>query len=365
MRKLVPVALLLVLLAPAAALLAEDSGADDDPYIWLEDVDGAKALAWAKEQNDRTLPVLEKVKEFKPIEKRALEILDSEEKIAYPAMRGDDIYNFWQDKQHPRGIWRRTPLASYRSPSPQWETVLDIDAMVAKDGTLWVWKGADCLPPEYALCLVSLSKGGSDAVDVREFDTRTKSFVKDGFSLPTAKSSTSWLDENTLWVGTDFGPGTLTTSGYPRIVKLWKRGTPLSEAKTIFEGPVDSVGAFGSSQITPEGRYDIVTVIPAFFRQTTFLRLGDRLVKLDLPEDVQIRGYFKDHLLISLRSDWEVGGSTYPQGALLAIGLDDFLRGGRSFDVLFKPSARISLDDVSTTRDRVILSVLDNVRGLE
>ncbi|HXI03225.1 MAG TPA: prolyl oligopeptidase family serine peptidase [Candidatus Saccharimonadales bacterium] len=363
MRKLVPVALLLVLLAPAAALLAEDSGADDDPYIWLEDVDGAKALAWAKEQNDRTLPVLEKVKEFKPIEKRALEILDSEEKIAYPAMRGDDIYNFWQDKQHPRGIWRRTPLASYRSPSPQWETVLDIDAMVAKDGTLWVWKGADCLPPEYALCLVSLSKGGSDAVDVREFDTRTKSFVKDGFSLPTAKSSTSWLDENTLWVGTDFGPGTLTTSGYPRIVKLWKRGTPLSEAKTIFEGPVDSVGAFGSSQITPEGRYDIVTVIPAFFRQTTFLRLGDRLVKLDLPEDVQIRGYFKDHLLISLRSDWEVGGSTYPQGALLAIGLDDFLRGGRSFDVLFKPSARISLDDVSTTRDRVILSVLDNVRG--
>jgi prolyl oligopeptidase len=334
-----------------------------DPYLWLEEVEGEKALAWAKEQNGRSLPKIEKVKEFKPILKRTLEILDSQDRIAYPALRGDHVYNFWQDKDHARGIWRRTSLVSYRTATPRWETVIDLDALTEADGVPWVWKGADCLPPEEVRCMVSLSRGGSDATEEREFDILTKTFVEDGFSLPEAKSSVSWLDENTLWVGTDFGPDSLTDSGYPRIVKLWKRGTTLSEARTIYESSSEDVGAYGYSQFTPEGRYDVVLRVPAFFRQERFLLLGDRLVKLDLPEDVSFQGVFKDHLLASLRSDWTVDGTTYPQGALLGIRLNAFLQGGRDFEVLFKPTERSSLEDVSTTRDRIILEVLDNVRG--
>ena len=179
-----------------------------------------------------------------------------------PELLGETIYNFWKDDVHERGIWRRTTLASYRTASPQWETVLDVDALAKADGKSWVFKEANCLPPSNTRCLVSLSQGGSDAIVVREFDTKTKQFVAGGFSLPEAKSSVAWRDEDTLWVGTDFGPDSMTTSGYPRIVKLWKRGTPLSAAKTIFEGKTEDVGAFGTSEILSDGRYDIVTRIP-------------------------------------------------------------------------------------------------------
>jgi len=362
------VAMSLAVLAPlaisaAAAVTPSSGGEEEDPLIWLEDVQGKKALAWAKEQNERTLPVLEKVKEYKPILKKVTEILDSEDRIIYPAFRGEDVYNFWQDKEHPRGIWRRTSLASYRTPSPAWETVLDIDELAKKENESWVYKGADCLPPAYDRCIISLSRGGSDATEQREFDTRAKAFVEDGFFLPEAKSSTSWMDQNTLWVGTDFGEGSLTTSGYPRIVKIWKRGTPLSAASTVYEASPDNVGAYGFSTISPEGRYDVIVRIPAFFRQETFLYLGGRLVKVEIPEDAQLRGFFKDHVMISLRSDWTVGGKTYPQGALVAEKLDDFLAGKRDFEVLFRPSAKVSLQDVSTTSDRVLLTTLDNVRG--
>ena len=207
----------------------------------------------------------------------------------------------------------------------------------------WVFHGANCLPPANVRCMVSLSPGGSDASVQREFDTGTKQFVSGGFSLPEAKSSVAWRDEDTLWVGTDFGPGSLTTSGYPRIVKLWKRGTPLSAARTVFEGKAEDVASSGSSEILSDGRYDIVTRTPAFFRQESFLLLGDRLVKLDLPEDSRLRAFFRDRLLFSLRSDWTVGGRTYRAGSLLAGPVDDILRGDRRFDVLFEPSERVSL----------------------
>jgi prolyl oligopeptidase len=211
--------------------------------------------------------------------------------------------------------------------------------------------------------MVSLSPGGSDASVEREFDTGTKQFVSGGFSLPEAKSRVAWRDQDTLWVGTDFGPGSLTTSGYPRIVKLWKRGTPLSSARAVFEGKSEDVSASGNSEIVSDGRYDLITRTPAFYRQESFLLLGDRLVKLDLPEDSQPRAFFRDRLLFSLRSDWTVGGKTYRAGSLLAGGIDDILRGDRRFDVLFEPGERVSLARVERTRDRVLLQTLDNVRS--
>ena len=238
----------------------------DDPFQWLEEVQGEKALAWAKEHNAKSTAVLEARPEYKPIYKRTLEILDSKEKIPTPELLGDTVYNFWKDDAHERGIWRRTTLASYRTAAPQWETVLDVDALAKADGKAWVFHGANCLPPAYVRCMVSLSPGGSDASVEREFDTKTKEFVSGGFSLPEAKSRVAWRDEDTLWVGTDFGPGSLTTSGYPRIVKLWKRGTPLSAARTVFEGKTEDVGSGGRSEILSDGRYDLVTRTPAFFR---------------------------------------------------------------------------------------------------
>jgi prolyl oligopeptidase len=356
-----PIAVTLVV----AALSYRAATAADavDPYIWLEEVEGGKALSWAKEQNKKTTAELEGVKQYKPIYERTRQILDSHDRIPTPDLSGDMVYNFWQDKDHPRGIWRRVTLASYRTPAPPWETVIDVDALMKAESVPWVWEGASCLPPEHRRCMVSLSRGGSDAAVYREFDAKTKTFIEDGFSLPEAKSNVSWRDADTLWVGTDFGPGSTTTSGYPRFVKLWKRGTPLAEARTVFEGPSSDVGESGYTLFTPDRSYDFVSRTPAFFRQETFLLLGDRLVRVDVPEDANIEAAFKDRLLFSLRSDWSVGGKTYKLGSLLSIGIDPLLRGRREFEVLFEPTEQISLQSVKPTRDSILITTLDNVRG--
>jgi len=346
-------------LAVASAVLA----ADQDPYQWLEGGESPKALAWAKARSQKDTAVIEAVSEFAPIHEKLLEIYNSADRIPTPDLRGPWVYNFWQDASHVRGLWRRTFLDEYVKGTPAWDTVLDLDALAEADHENWVWKGATCLWPDDRLCLVGLSRGGADATVYRELDTTTKSFVKGGFSLPEAKTFLAWRDENAVWVGTDFGEGSLTNSGYPRIVKLWSRGTRLEDATTVLEATPDDVGASGSSDHTPEGRYDLVSVVPEFFRGTTYLRLGGRLVKIGIPEDAEIHGFFKDHTLITLRSDWNTGAETYRQGALLAIGLDGFLEGSRRFDVLFEPSERVTLDALSSTRNRLLYTTLDNVHS--
>jgi len=354
---------ILMIVAVSALAAGVAAAQETDPFLWLEDVTGDKAMAWVKEQNARTEKELQAAPEYAPTLKKAMEIYDSKERIPYPRIMGPLVYNFWQDPEHERGIWRRTTIGSYRTGTPAWETVLDIDALNKAEGKQWVFKGADCLPPAYARCMVSLSRGGGDAVEIREFDTVAKAFVRDGFFLAEAKSNVNWKDENTLWVGTDFGEGSLTTSGYPRIVKLWTRGTPLSAAVAVFEGKAEDVASGGYTVFTPEGRYDVISRSPAFFQSETFLRLDGRLVKVDIPLDAELRGIWKEQALVSLRSDWTVGGATYREGSLLAIALDDLLRGGRTFAVLFEPSERVSLGGVSSTRDRLLLTTLDNVRS--
>ena len=336
---------------------------DEDPYLWLEEVENDRALAWAEKRSDQDTAVLEAVPEFGEIHAELLEIYNSEDRIPTPTIRGDWIYNFWRDADHVRGIWRRTTLPEFEKSDPDWETVLDIDALASDEGENWVWQAADCLEPQNRLCMIALSRGGADASVTREFDTVAKEFVDGGFELPEAKSFLSWKDENTLWVGTDFGDGSLTTSGYPRITKKWTRGTALKEAETIFEGSVDDVGVFAQSTHTPEGRYDVVSVMPGFFSSINYMRLGGRLVRLDLPEDAQLQGFFKDRILVSLRSDWQAGESTYSQGTLLAIAIDDFLAGSRNFQELFTPGERTSLREVHTTANYLLYTTLDNVRG--
>lgn len=337
--------------------------AEDDPYIWMEEVESEKALAWAKEISDRTTAELEAVPEFPAIQEKLLEIYNSKDRIPSPALRGDYIYNFWQDPDHVRGIWRRTSLESFKTEDPDWETVLDIDALAESEGENWVWKGTSFLEPEGRHGMINLSRGGADAVVSREFDAEKKAFVEDGFYLGEAKSRVSWLNENTLHVGTDFGEGSLTDSGYPRTARIWKRGKPIEKASTLFEGSAEDVAVGSYSMHTPEGRYDMVQVSPEFFTGRSYIKLGKELVKLDIPEDAEFEGIFKEKLLVYLRSDWEVGGSTYPQDALLSIDLSAFLQGERAFSILFEPEERVAFNQVTSTKDHLIFSTLDNVRS--
>ena len=337
--------------------------ADDDPYRWLEEIDAEKALEWVTATSKATTAELESVPEFGPIHEKLLEIYNSKDRIPSPAIHGEWIYNLWQDADHVRGLWRRASLPEYVKEAPAWETVLDLDALAVAEEENWVWKGATFLPPEYRLCMLTLSRGGGDASVEREFDTVARAFVKDGFHVPEAKAQVSWKDENTLWIGTDFGAGTLTESGYPRLAKEWKRGTPLADATMVFEGSVEDVAVNAYSDHTREHRYDLVAKTPAFFRGTYYLNVDGQLTQLDLPEDVNLQGFFKQQLLVGLRSDWHVGGRVYPADALLAIDFDSFLAGDRSFEVLFEPTARVSFGSLRTTRDHNLYTTLDNVRG--
>jgi prolyl oligopeptidase len=347
----------LLTLAPTFAQMA-----DADPNQWLEDVTAERSLTWAREHNAITQRELEASPDFKPVHERLLAILDSTARIPYVTKRGAFYYNFWRDAQHVRGIWRRTSLAEYRKASPAWETVFDLDALATAEKDNWVWKGADFLYPAYDRALLSLSRGGGDAVVLREFDLLTKTFVADGFVLPEAKSSINWRNRDSVYVGTDFGPGSMTTSGYPRIVKEWKRGTPLAEAREVFAGESGDVACTGYTTDEPGFHREFVQRAPAFFKGITYLRDGDKLVKLDLPDDVNV-GTFREFLTVELRSAWAVGGKTHPAGALLAIHWDKFLAGGRDFAVLFTPGPRTSLAGHSSTRHHVIVNELDNVRN--
>jgi len=351
--------LVLVGVVSTAAMASEP----EDPYLWLEEVEGSRAVAWVKAHNAATLATLTKVREYKPIFQQALAILDSEEKLVVPRLIASQVYNFWQDKAHVRGIWRRTDLPSFRAGKAVWETVIDVDALAAAEGVPWVFKGATCLEPENRLCMVALSRGGSDAAVYREFDLAARSFVAGGFTVAEAKSAVSWKDGDTLWVATDFGEGSRTRAGYPRVVKEWRRGTPIESARTVFEGSPNDVGVWPATVVTPEGVYHLVTRVPAFYLADLYLELGGRLVLLAVPRDAEFKGIFRDHLLVSLRSDWGVGERVYREGSLLAVPLDSLLRNAPTPSPLFEPEARSSLDEVATTRDRVLFTILDNVRS--
>ncbi|MEX1054847.1 MAG: hypothetical protein WED81_02390, partial [Rhodothermales bacterium] len=333
---------------------------DEDPHAWLEDVENADALAWAEKHNEHTLSVLKSNPAFDEIHERLLQIYNDDRRIPYATIRGEHLYNFWQDEEHERGIWRRTTIDEYEKENPNWEILLDLDDLSEKDGEKWVYKGSECLYPDYRKCLVTLSRGGADAAEVREFDVDTKTFVADGFFVAEAKSSVSWMDENTLYVGTDFGPGSLTTSGYPRIVKSWKRGTPIEEARTLLEGDSTDVGVFGYVVHRPERSYHFVLRVITFYDYAFFAVEGDELIKIDLPSDAQ-PDLFMNQMLVLLKSDWEVSGNTYPQGALITIDYDRFLEGERDFHVLIPPGERSSISSTASTHDLLLVNTLTNV----
>ncbi|MEO9216436.1 MAG: S9 family peptidase, partial [Rhodanobacter sp.] len=249
--------------SPAQA--STDTQSTDDPYLWLEDIRGTRSMDWVKQQNALTTKQFVDNPEFVKTRDSILEVLDSDARIPYVNRMGNELYNFWRDQAHPRGIWRRTTLAEYRKAEPKWEVLLDVDALNKAENKRWVFKGVQCLKPAYERCLISLSPDGGDAIVVREFSIPHKAFLTGGFELPVAKSQVGWIDEDTVYVGTDFGPNTMTESSYPRIVKQWKRGTPLSNAITVYEGKPTDLAISASHDRTPGYERDFVSVAKDFF----------------------------------------------------------------------------------------------------
>jgi prolyl oligopeptidase len=354
--------LIVTSLAMPTALAADSAPEPADPHQWLEEVAGERQLEWVKARNAEAVAALAAGDAFTTLEERLLAILDSKEKIPYVSKIGDRYYNFWQDAAHPRGLWRRTTLADYRSPEPAWETVLDLDALGKAEGENWVWHGARVLAPDDRLCLVSLSRGGADADVVREFDLTTKRFVEGGFTLPEAKSRVAWRDEDSLFVASDFGPGSLTDSGYPRTVREWARGTPLESAAVVYEGKADDMSVEAYRDLTPGFERDFVSRQVTFWTNELFLRRDGKLVKIAKPDDANA-GIHREWLFLELRTDWDAGGKTHAAGSLLAIDFERFLAGDRSFHTLFAPGPRTSLVAYDPTRNHVLLTTLDNVRS--
>ncbi|MEW2504939.1 prolyl oligopeptidase family serine peptidase [Amycolatopsis sp. NPDC047767] len=333
----------------------------EDPYLWLEDVTGDEALDWVRTRNAETLDVLTSGERFAALRDEVREVLDAGGRIPYVTRRGPKLYNFWQDAEHPRGLWRRTTLEEYRKAEPGWEVLLDVDALAEAEHENWVWKGAAVLRPGHRLGLVQLSRGGADATVVREFDLDAHEFVEGGYFLAEAKNRVGWIDEDRVYVGTDFGPDTLTTSGYPRLTKEWRRGTPLESAELVFEGKPDDVAVAAFHDPTEGFERDFVHRSIDFYRTEVFLRTPSGLEKLDLPDDVEL-SVEREWLYVQPRTPWTVGATVHPAGALLVIGFDAFLAGERDFTALFTPDAHTSLEYYTFTRNHVLLAKLRDVK---
>ncbi|MDO4643538.1 MAG: prolyl oligopeptidase family serine peptidase [Cardiobacteriaceae bacterium] len=357
MKRLIP--LTLFTLIYTANTMAENN----DPNLWLEDITGDKALSWVRKHNAQTEKALADNDEFKKLEGELLAILNNDEKIPYIGKMGDYYYNFWQDKGHQRGIWRRTTLEEYRKDKPQWDIILDIDALNKAENTNWVWHGADCLRPDYTRCLISLSRGGSDADETREFDLNTRSFIKDGFYRPEAKGGMNWIDENHVFIETDFGPHSMTTSGYPREARLWTRGTPMEKAETVYRGEETDmyIGAMHDDTLGYERDFVIKAI--DFYHNELYLRNKDgSLNKIDAP-DTAGKGVVRDWFVLALREDWELNGKKYNNGSLLVANFNDWMAGKRELRLLFEPTEHTSLAETIWTKNYLILNILDDVKN--
>ncbi len=342
---------------PPAAAPAED------PYLWLEEVEGERAMAWVKEHNAKTLGTLQGDARFERLQSEALRILEATDRIAAPGFRGRTIYNFWQDKDHVRGLLRRTTLASYRTATPKWETVLDVDALSKSENANWVYRGANCLAPEERYCLISLSNGGKDATEMREFDMVTKAFVPNGFKLPESKGGATWVDRNTLLVSRNFGDSTVTKSGYPFTTRRLTRGGTLEAAPEIFRGkPEDvSAGAFVLRDADGKIQGTFGNRGVTFYEGETWLLDGAEPVKLPFPVKSSIQALVDDQLVFTTEIDW----NEFKVGDLLAYDLSELKANPASAKayLILRPGPREAIEGVTSTRNRLVVALYENVKG--
>ena len=334
---------------------------DDDPYLWLEEIEGERALEFVEQQNRLTLEQFGDAG-FAGDRDTLAAIYDRPDNIPYVTRRGGLLYNLWKDTKNPRGIWRRTTLEEFRKPQPEWENLLDIDKLAAEESRDWLLGWTHALPGNHPCTIVSLSRGGSDAVALRELDMNTKSFAADGFALPEAKGGVEWVDADTLLLSSAYGEGMVTTSGYARTVRLWRRGVRIEQAPVIFEAPTDHMGVYCNVDRTgPSARVWFIDRID-FFNFHAWL--GDETgarTKLDLPTDTWLEAH-QDWLAVKLRTAWKVAGKTYAADTVLGISLSAFLAGDRNFTIVFEPGARRALQGFFWSAGKLVLSILDELR---
>lgn len=348
-------------LAASAVLLFASPGLAEqatDPFLWLEEIEGPRALDWARAENARSLPVLEGDPRFALMQAEARTILTSPARIPTGSIHAGAVYNFWQDATHVRGVWRRASVDSYRKGKPEWETLVDFDKLAQDEGENWISNDFICLSPEYRHCLVELSRGGGDTSTWREFDTKTKTFVKDGFALPEAKSTVAWVDADTLLVGTNWGEGALTASGYPRVIKTWRRGTPLEQAKTLFEARKEDVLVYPFVEQDGGPQPFVVRRTSFFEAEHHYLPALGTAQRLPWPPNADLSGVLDGRAIVFLREDWAYRGKTYPQGTVIAYDLED---GG--VESVFTAGATQSIEVAAVGKSDLVVQYLDNVSG--
>jgi prolyl oligopeptidase len=340
-----------------------------DPYLWLEEVEGDRAMAWVNEHNTHSLGVLQGDPRYQGLHDQALALVQARDRIPSPGFTHDGhIDNFWQDATHVRGIWRRTTLDSYRTEAPNWETVLDIDALAVAEGKNWVYKGVSCLPPEERLCLVSLSDGGKDAVVVREYDRVSRTFVEGGFELPESKGNVTWVDADTLLIARDFGEGSLTSSGYPMIVKRLKRGQSIDQAETLFTGQPSDVSVSGSTLRDADGVIQAVLIsrgVSFYEDETHLLNADGTTTRLQLPAKADIDALVQGQLVVTIKQDWTApSGQAFETGDVVAWNLQNWLADQSApAQLIIRPGARESVENITATRNKLVVALYENVRG--
>jgi prolyl oligopeptidase len=363
-------ALLLASVGPQNADSQVSAVEQPDKYTWLEDIHGAKPMEWVKAEDARTADMLGKLKPFDELQGEALKVMDSPDKLPTPQFIGGMVYNTWRDKDHVRGIVRRTTLESYLTDDPKWETVIDYDALGRQDKQSWVGKGLECLEPEEEHCMVALSVGGEDAITLREFNLKSGKFVDDGFVMSRGKQRIAWLDGDTLLIGRDWGPGTMSEAGYPITIRKWKRGTPLESAVEVYRGEVKDNGYGDNPDVMVDGqghRLAIVERNKTTFEHEWYLLLSSGPKKLELPMKAELEGLQDNQLLVSLNEDWIPAGQgkIYPQGSVVSLDLVAAKADPVHLKpaVLFAPTAQEFAQQVATTKNHVLLTTLEDVQG--
>lgn len=343
---------------------------DDDENLWLEDIEGAEALGWVRMQNQRAESASFGRADFERIRADTLAVLEADDRIAYPSRHDDLVHNFWTDANNRRGLLRRTTWDDYRRGDPDWETILDLDALGEAEGESWVFHGSTTRRPDRRRALVELSPGGSDASVTREFDLFDLRFVpadEGGFVRPLAKGGLTWIDDDTVYVTSDFGAGSLTTSGYPRTVRRWRRGAPIAEAEIVFEGDESDVAAGVSVSTMPGFEHHVFERAPDFFSSRTWILPAgasddDEPIRVDVPDDADVSVHER-WIFVSPRSDLNHGDDTFAGGSLLVTDIVGFLAGTSPLTAVFTPTATMSLVGFTCTRDHIVLNVLEDVRN--
>ncbi|MCU0376678.1 MAG: prolyl oligopeptidase family serine peptidase [Bacteroidales bacterium] len=365
MRKLINLVLVILILSilPGCGTSGKETSELADPWLWLEEIEGEKALEWVRAQNDISEKEFAGQPLYAELKERFLEVMNDKEQVIYPDLQGDIVYNLWQDEKNERGLWRRMKKEDFISGKSEWDVVLDLDKLSAAENRKWVFHGASWLGPDNQVCLLNLSDGGKDESVIREFDVMKREFITDGFVIDESKGSAAWVDRDNIIVATNYGTGTMTTSGYPRIVKLWKRGEGGEKAVTVLETDTAYMGIFVGGTYSAGRLYTFINLKKTFYETEMFLYDKDGLHRLDLPLDAEFYGMHRENLLLYLQSDWVLNGETFPKGSLVAFNIEDFLAGTISVKTVYIPDEKSSLESLLSASDFIVISALENVQS--